>query len=466
MNIDLDSFEYFLAKLILKTSHKDVLFPAISQYLKPFKNSKFKSDENSVFKKKDVRLFFDTYLDFYLEKDRLPVASEFKLLFPKKDDKSLIKGLIDETKKIDLNGVSKKDLFTYTEHFFKQRIVSKLLEEYQFISEIDTKPLDVNYIYGEIEQAMQITLVDSLGTELFSNIDEICQEFLTVDKTISTGYEWFDKQLGGGFVEDGKAVYIFGGGTNIGKSVLLGNFCANIVKQNKKALVISLEMSEYLYAKRIISMMSNIFINEMNKNVDEVKSFIDSFKRKNKDAQLYIKEFPPSTITTKTVDGYLKNLQRQGFEPDVIFMDYPALLNPSKTTQRHDTDLKRIYEETRALTYLYETPIVAVAQLNRGSLNTEKPGIESIGESLGISQTVDFQANLFATPEDAEMNHLQINIAKTRFGPKNQVTRMKMCPNTLRIEENGYNNIQSITDELSTNELFENLNKTLEVSVK
>ena len=71
--------------------------------------------------------------------------------------------------------------------------------------------------------------------------------------TISSGWKWLDEKIDGGFLENGRSLYVFAGESNVGKSIFLGNIACNIASQGKTVLVISLEMSEMIYARRLSS---------------------------------------------------------------------------------------------------------------------------------------------------------------------------------------------------------------------
>ena len=68
---------------------------------------------------------------------------------------------------------------------------------------------------------------------------------------IPSGWDWLDRRLDGGFLESGRALYVFAGQTNVGKSIFLGNVAVNAAAQGRNVLLITLEMPELIYAKRI-----------------------------------------------------------------------------------------------------------------------------------------------------------------------------------------------------------------------
>ena len=123
--------------------------------------------------------------------------------------------------------------------------------------------------------------------------------------------------LDGGFLQSGKSLYVFAGETNIGKSIFLGNVASNIASQGKNVLLITLEMSELLYARRICTHVSKIPMKEMAVNGHSLRAAM-----KEEPGQIFIKEFPPSTITPNTIKAFTKKFTDKGIKLDAIVIDY------------------------------------------------------------------------------------------------------------------------------------------------
>ena len=111
------------------------------------------------------------------------------------------------------------------------------------------------------------------------------------------GWAWVDEMLDGGFLENGRSIYVFAGETNVGKSIFLGNIAVNMAKQGKTVLVVSLEMSELMYAKRLAGNLTGLEINNLRHEIPELRTKMQKEVIENPTGKLLIKEFPPSTIT-------------------------------------------------------------------------------------------------------------------------------------------------------------------------
>ena len=92
----------------------------------------------------------------------------------------------------------------------------------------------------------------------------------------------------------------------------MGNIACNMVKQNKSVLLISLEMSEMMYARRIAGSLAGLEVNALRDNTIALKSSIDNIKHKNTRGKLLIKEFPPSTITASQIKSFIDKIKQSG----------------------------------------------------------------------------------------------------------------------------------------------------------
>ena len=239
-------------------------------------------------------------------------------------------------------------------------------------------------------------------------------------------------------------MYIFAGPTNVGKSIFLSNVATNAAEAGKKVLVVSLEMSEMIYSKRITSKLTNLPINRLQEHVDTLKEKVNTFKAVRPNSKLIIKEFPPNSITPPQLEAYVKKLNNKGFKPDIIVLDYLNLMAATYGNNSYER-IKNISEQVRAMSYTFECPVVSATQVNRTGYGNNNdaggPGLESIGESYGLGATADAIVSIWRTEQDEEDNALHIGIIKNRFGANTGSTRMSIDYTTLTLEENNDLNI-------------------------
>ena len=193
---------------------------------------------------------------------------------------------------------------------------------------------------------------------MYEDIDILVDEINTDQPTIPSKWKWLDDKLDGGFLENGRALYVFAGETNVGKSIFLGNIACNIASQGKTVLLISLEMSEMMYAKRLSSSITNIPMREMRNDSNTLKHRIQQHSINNPNDKIIIKEYPPSTITSQQIQGFIRELHNKGIKPDTIVLDYLNLLKSDIGTNSYER-IKYVTEEIRALSYVFNCPIIS-----------------------------------------------------------------------------------------------------------
>ena len=403
--------------------------------------------DEKYFNNKDISAIVRIVIDFYNKRSTPPTLTEIKGYLIdealKKNYRNVIKLFENFDKKFN-----KDELYENTERFLKERAVySTLLEVAEQTSNAD---IDTGSILNKFEKACGITLSTDLGLDYFDDIDKHINDLKTIDSTISSGWEWLDKKLDGGFLEEGRAIYVFAGETNIGKSIFLGNIAKNIAETGKSVLLVSLEMSELVYAKRITTNLTQIPIRDLNHRTDDIEDSVSQYKNKNKKSRIIVKEFPPSTITCKHLKGYIKKLVDRGVEIDAIVLDYVNLLRSDTGTNSYER-IKYATEELRALSYVFSCPVITATQLNRQGYNEINSGLDTVGESYGLAATADAIFSIWREEEDIDLGVLKLGVMKNRFGENHGSVIMEINYDTLTLKE-GSEQLQNIdmTDTLSS----------------
>lgn len=419
--LDLDLFEYVIA---YNSTFNEVFLATIVDYL-----------ELHYLENINVRQYLGIIFDFYSKHQKIPNNTEIRLYLNTDELKNAVKSVLTKFKQLD-NSYNIDELIKNTETFIQERGVFHAVKD--TINEItNDNKVDTHIVYKRFEDACNVTLIDDLGLDYLDEIDRHCKDLVTIEKRISSGFPWLDKMLGGGFLESGRAVYNFVGATNSGKSIFLGNLAANILEQNRCVVIISLEMSEMVYAKRISAKMSGISGHELKDRISDLKSFASNYRSYNPGAKLIIKEFPPNSITVNHIRSYLKRLERKkNLKIDCIVLDYLTLLKPSESKNSMFSDGKTTAEDIRALSYPqnFGCPIITAGQTNRQGYD-ENPTIATTGESMGIPQTMDFQAVVWATDSDKELSIIHLGIQKSRFGPNRGTRAFSIDYDTLSLSE-------------------------------
>jgi len=219
--------------------------------------------------------------------------------------------------------------------------------------------------------------------------------------------------MGGG--PDRQSLITFIGPTGSGKTHFLTNVSASGIEQGLNVVYISLEIADYKIGLRHDAYFSGVAINDVPGEVEKVKAEVRAAVPKGK---LFIKEFPTRGATVNTIRSYLQRLKSmKQFTPDMLVLDYAALLRAPKVGDKGSHDLESVYAELRGLSQEMNILIVTADQTNRGGLNQEIVTLESIAENFNRATVCDAIVTISRTVEDKSQGTGRLFLAKSRFGP-------------------------------------------------
>lgn len=416
MKLDLNYFENIV---IYKSLTDPTYLASIIDYIKP-----------AYFKTSGIAIIFDIIKEFTDKRQKLPTVTEIKSYLVTDELKETFKSIVHSFNNIDKN-LDKDELYSNTEQFLKEKAIYHTL--LSIADDVSKGTVDTSIALNKFEKACNINLVTDLGLDVFNNVDKIIDDLTNTVSYIPSKWQWLDETLQGGFLERGKALYIFAGETNIGKSIFLGNIATNIANQGKNVLLITLEMSELLYARRICSNISKIPMSEMAQHTVCLRQALTDEKNKGS-GNIFIKEFPPGTITPNQVKAYIKKIIDSGIKIDAVVLDYVNLLHSTVGNNSYER-IKHVTEQIRALSYIFEVPVISATQLNRSGYNMSNPDLSTISESIGLAATADAMISIFQNEEDRELGIIRLGMMKNRFGQKGSVQAMRIDYSTLTISQ-------------------------------
>lgn len=396
------------------------------------------------FNNKDVQRVFAVIRSFFEKRNEPPTLTEVKSYLVNDSDKASFKNVVMSFKDLGKK-YNREELYDNTEQFLKERAVYTTMMD--VADKCSKSDVDTGEIYEKFNKACNISLSVDKGHDYFEDIDTHIDDLLTIDGTLSTTWPWLDEKIGGGYLENGRAIYVFAGETNIGKSIFLGNTATNIAKQGKTVLLITLEMSELMYSKRLSSDITKIPMHRLHERVDELRSKADEFKSKYQ-SKILIKEFPPNTVTCGQVRSFVERVVNTGIDVDAIVVDYVNLLRSNRGTNSYER-VKYATEELRALSYVFSCPIITATQLNRSGYNEVSPDLDTISESIGLAATADAIFSIWQEEEDAELGLIKLGIMKNRFGQNFGSTTLNINYNTLTITDDFEREAQHSTADLN-----------------
>ena len=410
--LDLDYFENIL---IYKSLTDSGYLASIADFVQP-----------EYFKDKAIASIFNIIKEFSEKRNKLPTTTEIKSYLVSDEQKESFKGLVKSFGDIDKT-LDKEELYDNTEQFLKEKAVYHTM--LNVAEDVSKGKVDTSVVLDKFEKSCNINLVTDLGLELYSDVDKLIDDLNSVERYVPSKWEWLDNCLGGGFLEAGKALYVFAGETNIGKSIFLGNIASNMAKDGKNVLLVTLEMSELLYARRLCSNVTRIPMKELADNTPSIKQAMND-----QGGKIFIKEFPPATITANQLKAFIKKFQDKGIKIDAIVLDYLNLMHSPIGNNSYER-IKHVTEQVRAMSYLFNCPIISATQLNRAGFDTDNPDLATISESIGLAATADAIISIFQNEEDRGIGIIRLGMMKNRYGPRGMTQAMRIDYSTLTIEQ-------------------------------
>jgi replicative DNA helicase len=326
---------------------------------------------------------------------------------------------LNDLRAIDFDVASNYDyLLKNTNIYLKDQAIRKALMDSVSIIE-NKEPID--HVRQKIEDALCKDLKVDLGLAYFRNLGERLRRiFNATDIRVPSYYPSFDELLNGGFPPLSLSVIV--AQIHGFKSNTMANFAARQVLHGHNVVLLTLEMSEDMFAQRFDAIYSKLDINRMyhgEMKRDLMRRLIEV--RRGITNDLYIKQFPTGAASVKDFRIYLRELKLRDVCPSIIYVDYINLMRSvyKKSDDNMYASVKSIAEELRALSFEFEAPVISVSQLNRSGsfVGFEEIGFNYISESMGVPATADFMS-IIATNEELLIYQSEIHnkIVKNRLG--------------------------------------------------
>lgn len=151
--------------------------------------------------------------------------------------------------------------------------------------------------------------------------------------------------------------------TGGGKSMLLVKFACTALSMGKKVLYYSMELSENVIAHRFDACLNGLELKNILEYPDVIREKTEEISAKG--GVLKIREFPTGNAGISTLKNHMVSLQREGFIPDVIFVDYADIMKASGNFNERRFALTSIYEGLRGMAMEMNLPLWTASQAGR-----------------------------------------------------------------------------------------------------
>lgn len=375
----------------------------------------------------DKSYFDNTALQWLCEKT-LNYFSEFRMM-------PTLEVFQVETSKLDGNGIFKKEVISTLRDvwtaigsddlpFIKKDIIRFCTnQEYKkfLIKGVDLlEAKDYASIEQEFKEiSKRLTMGDNLGLDYLKDVEyRYTEEGL--DEKIETPWQVINDATSGGLPK--KKLGIVMAPTGIGKSWFLAALGAHALKMGKTVLHYTLELDDVYVGQRYDSILTGILFNNLKYNIDKIKKTIDQYKGK-----LFIKEFPPGTLSLQGLESHIDRFIMSGVVPDLIVLDYVELLKiPFNNNVSEVKVLGELYKDLRGMAGTKNVAIWSADQTNRDGSEEDVIGTNKISNSYAKMFAVDFLLTLSRKEKDKQNSTARTHIAKSRLGPDGLTFPTKM----------------------------------------
>jgi replicative DNA helicase len=180
-------FEFFENIIALQCLTNESYLASVLDHLNP-----------SYFLNKDIRTVVQVLKDFYIKRNSVPSLTEIKQYLTTEELKASFRNVVNGFKDLDRK-FNDDELNENTERFLKERGIYNTMRE--VADDCARGKIDSAYILEKFEKCCSIALTRDVGHDYFAQLDKHIADLKQVDRTISTGYPWLDKKLGGGIQE-------------------------------------------------------------------------------------------------------------------------------------------------------------------------------------------------------------------------------------------------------------------------
>src|SRR5690349_2312969 len=284
-------------------------------------------------------------------------------------------------------------------------------------------------------QAEVYKITDKRATEDYAPLSDIMDGVLDEIEAISnreagiygvpTGFADFD-DLTNGF--HGGQMIIVAARPAMGKSTLALDFCrAASIHNNLASVFFSLEMTRTEITMRLLSAEAKVPLNHIrNGNMtDDAWAKLARKMGEVSSAPMFIDDSP--NMTMMEIRAKARRL-RQRHDLRLIVIDYLQLMTSGKKVESRQVEVSEFSRQIKLLAKELEVPIVALAQLNRGSEQRadKKPMVSDLRESGSLEQDADIvmlvhREDMYER-ESPRAGEADIIVGKHRNGPMRDIT--------------------------------------------
>jgi replicative DNA helicase len=309
--------------------------------------------------------------------------------------------------KIDMHEYDEDWLRDNTETFIEYKNLDLSIEDvvtYMRTTTVNAENIKetVNKVKQMVQEKNSIDFTFDEGSDFFDAGSHKQLEY----SSFSSGYPFMDLVAGGGF--SSKTLSIFVGQAKIGKSAWMANIAAEAVRAGNNVAIITLEMSEHKYIRRLGSNLLDLNMDEYKAKANDrdfIKGRISNLSFQTMSSlpgKLRVKEFPTSSASTIDVENWLLRTENKlGIKFKLVIIDYLNIMKNWRNPNTENTymKIKQIAEDTRAMAQRNDWAVISATQTKQSAFDEADMAMNAVAESSGLVATVDLMFGIIQTPQ-------------------------------------------------------------------
>lgn len=408
--------------------------------------------EPEFFKEKVLQKLFVIIKKFWKKYQQIPTKNQIRetIKMLNKEDE-LTDDILKTIWSINLNDYDNEWLKQHTEAWIEWKTLEKsAIDSINYIKSTEITPENIKNVINTYKSIVleknKIDFSFDLGLNFYDPESHKQYKF----NTFSSGYDYIDQCLGGGF--SSKSLYVFIGQPKVGKTIWLCNIATQAIKASHDVAIITLELSDRKYIKRLGSNLFNIRINEYKdkaENNEFIKEKIKNLKLNNINniGNLIVKEFPTSQVSSIDIENWLlKFEQTKGIKFKIVIIDYINIMKNWRNPNSENTyiKIKQISEDLRAIAQRNSWAIITATQTKQSEFDASDLTISSTSESSALVATVDAMFGIIQDPLMQTMGEYKLKLLANRDeGYKNTYKKFLVDYNYMRIIEDANSQIMN-----------------------
>jgi KaiC/GvpD/RAD55 family RecA-like ATPase len=398
----------------------------------------------SFFKNSDYQEAFKVIKSFWKKYQQIPskiqVRESAKLL---KIDDRLTDSLLDSMWMINLEDYDVEWLQQNVESWIEWKTLEKsAVDSINYIRSTDVTPDNIKDVINTYKSIVVDRNKVDFSFDIGLNFRDPDSHKQPSNLTFSSGYDYIDFCLGGGF--SAKGLYVFLGQPKVGKTLWLGNIATQAIRASNNVAIITLELNDRKYIKRLGSNLLGIRMFEYKESAENdalIKKKITNlaFENLRTPGELVVKEFPTSQASAIDVENWLTKVEQiMGMKFKIVIIDYINIMKNWRNPNSENTymKIKQIAEDLRAAAQRNQWAIVTATQTKQSEFDATDLSMNSASESSGLVATVDGMFGIIQDPIMYTKNEYKLKLLANRDeGYKNSYKKFLVDYNFMRISE-------------------------------